>query len=250
MDSETLKEKLQDAKETLQEKAQEAVETVKEVAADTVEGAKDVAADAKEIATDVAEKAQEVTADVVEKAQDVAEEAKEKVQDVAEEVQVVAEEVVEDTKQELKELKEGPAEPKAAAPAGPTKKLPTDRNLIKFIVFSICTIGIYALVQLTKISSEVNTVCKPHDQKSTMSFIIAWLLAFITCGIVPLVWYHKICDRIGMELMRRHLPYSLSSGTFWGWCILGSCIFIGPYVFLHKFLKAMNTLNADYNEKG
>ena len=216
MDTDSLKEKLQDAKESLQEAASEAVEGAQEVATN-------VTADVKEV-------------------------AKEVVEDAKNDIETLSEKLDEATAAEPAKPATPAAEP--ATPAGPTKKLPTDRNIIKFIVFSICTIGIYALVQLTKISSEVNTVCKPHDKKSTMSFIIAWLLAFITCGIVPLVWYHKICDRIGMELMRRQLPYSLSSGTFWGWCILGSCIVIGPYVFLHKFLKAMNTLNADYNEKG
>jgi hypothetical protein len=39
--------------------------------------------------------------------------------------------------------------------------------------------------------------------------------------------------------------------TFWGWYVLGTLLFgIGPFVFIHKFLKASNQINADYNQKG
>ena len=214
MDTDSLKEKLQDAKENLQEAASGAVESAQEFAED-------------------------VTADVKE----------------------TAKEVVADAKNDFDKLDkklEEPAKPQAAAPkveapkvsGAPAVKLPTDRGLIKFILLSCVTFSIYALYVYTKIGNEVNTVCSKHDNKSTMNFIVAWLLSFVTCGIVPLVWYHNLCNRIGTELMRRQLPCSFSANTFWGWCVLGSLIVIGPLVFLHKLLSAMNTLNADYNAKG
>lgn len=77
-------------------------------------------------------------------------------------------------------------------------------------------------------------------------FIFSWL----TLGIVPLVWSHNICDRMGDELYARRIDYSFGAGTFWGWGIIGSLIVIGPFIFLHKFFKAMNLINADYNAKG
>lgn len=77
-------------------------------------------------------------------------------------------------------------------------------------------------------------------------FIFSWL----TLGIVPLVWNHKISDRIGAELTRRGIDYQFGAGTFWGWGILGSLILVGPFIYTHKLLTAMNLLSADYNVNG
>lgn len=214
MDTDSLKDKLQEAKENLQEAASGAVESAQEFA-----------------------------------------------EDVTAEVKDVAKEVVADAKNDFDKLNEKidepakpqPAAAKAEAPkvsSAPTEKLPTDRGLIKFILLSCVTLGIYALVVYTKIGNEVNKVCSPHDNKSSMNFIVAWLLSYVTCGIVLLVWCHNLCNRIGNELIRRKLPYSFSANTFWGWGVLGSLIVVGPYVFVHKLFCAMNTLNADYNAKG
>ena len=32
--------------------------------------------------------------------------------------------------------------------------------------------------------------------------------------------------------------------------IIGSFIFVGPFVYIHKLCKAMNLLSEDYNVKG
>ena len=120
------------------------------------------------------------------------------------------------------------------------------------ILLGIITLGIYPLVILTKISSEVNEVASRHDGKSTMNFcLLAFIVGPITLGIAYLVWYHRISNRIGNELKRRGVNYAFSSNTFWGWSILGSLLFgIGPWVYVHKFMKASNKMNADYNVNG
>lgn len=77
-------------------------------------------------------------------------------------------------------------------------------------------------------------------------FIFNWL----TLGISPLVWMHRICNRIGDELSARALPFSISAGTFWGLGFFGSLIIVGPFIFYYKFFKAMNLVNGNYNVKG
>ena len=127
------------------------------------------------------------------------------------------------------------------------KKLTTSRGLLLYILFSIITFGIYPLVALSLISNEVNKVCK--DGKRTMQFWIVFLLSPFALGIPLLVWWHRICNRIGNELIIRNINYSFSAMSFWGWHILGSLLFgIGPLVFIHKFLKASNKINSDYND--
>lgn len=81
-----------------------------------------------------------------------------------------------------------------------------------------------------------------------------WLLIFIinpiTLGIAYLVWWHKTSDRIGSEQQRRGLPRTVSAADFWLWGILGAFIVVGPFIFYHKWLHAMNAICADYNVRG
>lgn len=130
-------------------------------------------------------------------------------------------------------------------------QLPTNRGLLKMLIFSPLTLSIYPLVVYSRISTEINTVASRHDGKHTMHYcLIYFLLSGITLGIAPIVWLHRISGRIGCELKRRGIAYKFSSADFWLWSVLGSLIFVGPFVFIHKFLKAMNLLNADYNQRG
>ncbi len=144
-----------------------------------------------------------------------------------------------------------PASQSEPQPTPPAKKFPTDRGLFTTIIFTLLTGSIYGIVVNTKIGNEVNTICTPHDGKHTMNYcLIFFVLTFLTFGIAPLVWTHRLCNRIGSELMRRRINYSFGADTFWIWTIIGSLIGIGPIIFTYKFMKAMNLLNADYNERG
>ena len=127
--------------------------------------------------------------------------------------------------------------------------LRTNRGMIKFYLLSFLTFGIYALVVLSKVSSEINLVAR-RDGKHTMHFLLIYFIfSWLTFGIAPIVWIHRLCNRMGNQLVARSLPYSFGAGAFWGWAVLGSLIFVGPFVFWHKFFKAMNLINADYNAK-
>ena len=133
----------------------------------------------------------------------------------------------------------------------PAVQLPTNRSMVKLILLSLVTFGIYSLVIMSKMSENINTIASRYDGKHTMHFALLFLLVGpLTLGIGTLVWYHKVSNRIGAELERRNLPYSFGAGAFWLWSILGSMILVGPFVYLHKFCVAMNTLAADYNERG
>lgn len=109
----------------------------------------------------------------------------------------------------------------------------------------------YGLVVMTKISTEINTIASPYDNKKTMNYcLVVLIFSWLTMGIVPLVWAHRFSNRVGSELLRRNLPYQFDAGTFWLWNVLGSLIVVGPFVYTHKLLTAMNMLCTDYNAKG
>ena len=170
-----------------------------------------------------------------------------------------------------------------APPVRPAFQLPHRRALWKMILLSILTCGIYPMVIWCKMSMEINVVAGRHDGKWTMHFLCMAMLAPLTLGIYPLVWIHELCNRIGDELIRRQVGYKFSAATFWVWNllypVLGSVVCgiaalvlakagvdelvmglvviglavasgVGPFVYLHKHMKAMNLMNMDYNEKG
>lgn len=161
-------------------------------------------------------------------------------------------------------------------------KLPVKRSLWKMILFGILTLGIYPAVIWSRLVSEVDLVASRHDGERSMPFFAAAMLAPLTMGIHTLVWFSKLCRRIGSELQRRNIPYAFGARDFWLWAFLmsllssiclGICAVLaslrfdvyiviwvllavafltltGPFVFTAKLMKAMNRLNEDYNTNG
>ena len=133
----------------------------------------------------------------------------------------------------------------------PQYQLKTNRGMIKFILLSLITCGIYGLVVMSCISSDINVIASKYDGKKTMHYcLIYFIFTWLTLGIAPIVWYHRLSARIGNELKRREINYSFGAGSFWGWNVLGSFIVVGPLVYLHKLCKAMNLLSENYNING
>lgn len=133
----------------------------------------------------------------------------------------------------------------------PVGQLKTNKGLLKTILLSLITFGIYPLVVMSAVSSEINIVASRYDGKKTMHFLLLlFIVAPITLGIGAIVWYHRISNRIGNELKRRGVDYKFSAADFWLWSVLGSLIAIGPLVYMHKMFKAVNKMNADYNVNG
>lgn len=161
-------------------------------------------------------------------------------------------------------------------------KLPVKRSLWKMILFGILTLGIYPMVIWSRLVSEVDLVASRYDGERSMPFFAAAMLAPLTMGIHTLVWFNKLCNRIGRELQRRSIPYAFGARDFWLWAFLmsllsGICLTIcivlaslrfdayiviwvllavafltltGPFLFTAKLMKAMNLLNEDYNTNG
>ena len=106
-------------------------------------------------------------------------------------------------------------------------------------------------VVMSNISSDINTIASRYDGKKTMHYcLVFFIFSGLTLGIVPLVWSHRISKRIGAELARRGINYKFGAGTFWGWNVLGELIIVGPFIYCHKLLTAMNLLCNDYNVRG
>lgn len=135
--------------------------------------------------------------------------------------------------------------------ARPVGQLKTNRGLLKYILLGIITFGIYPLVVMSTISSDINIIASRYDGRKTMHYcLLTFIIVPITLGIAAFVWYHKISNRIHNELVRRNIGYNFSASTFWLWNILGAFIVVGPFVYAHKLFKAMNLLAENYNING
>ena len=131
------------------------------------------------------------------------------------------------------------------------RKLNQSRALWKLIVFSIITCGIYAIVMWSGIGEDLNLAASRRDGKKTMHYCLAtFLLTPITCGIYGIVWVHKISQRIGDEARARGMQTDLGASTYWLWGVLGSFIIVGPFIWAHKLITAMNYIAASYNTYG
>lgn len=133
----------------------------------------------------------------------------------------------------------------------PVAQLKTNRGLLKYILLSLITFGIYGLVVMSSVSTDINIVASRYDGKKTMHYcLLAFIVAPITLGIGGFVWCHRISNRIGNELRRRGVAYNFSAADFWLWYIVGSLIVIGPFVYMHKLFVATNKMCAHYNVNG
>ena len=137
------------------------------------------------------------------------------------------------------------------APQRPQRQLKTNKGLLKFVLLSLITFGIYSLVVMSAVSDDINVVASRYDGKRTMHFcLLAFIINPLTLGIASIVWYHKVSARIGNEVARRGIAYSFGASDFWLWNVLGSIICIGPFIYYYKMFKAVNLMNENYNVNG
>lgn len=132
----------------------------------------------------------------------------------------------------------------------PVYALKTNKSLLKCILLGMITFGIYPLVVMCAVGTDLNTVAGRYDGQKTTHFIVMAILSSLTLGIYGVVWYHKISNRIGAELNRRGIEYSFSATDYWLWSVLGCFIAVGPFVYMYKMFKSMNLLCENYNVNG
>lgn len=139
----------------------------------------------------------------------------------------------------------------AAESFSPAIKLKTNKGLIKYLLLSFITFGIYGLVVMSSLSTDINIIASRYDGRKTMHYcLLFFIVAPLTLGIASLVWFNNISERMGYELRRRNISYSFGASDFWLWNILGAFIVIGPFVYMHKLFKACNLLCRHYNTNG
>lgn len=62
------------------------------------------------------------------------------------------------------------------------------RDLVKTIILSIITCGIYGIYWFVSLTNDVNLLCKEEGDKSGGT---CFLLSLVTCGIYSIIWAYK-----------------------------------------------------------
>ncbi len=140
---------------------------------------------------------------------------------------------------------------KTTASVAPVGQLKTNKSVLKFILLSLLTFGIYGLVVMSSVSDSINIAASRYDGKRTLHFCApSFLIGPITFGIAYIVWYHKISNRIGGELTRRKIDYSFNCGYYWLFCWALCFTVVCPIIYRHMLFKATNLICQDYNKNG
>jgi hypothetical protein len=121
------------------------------------------------------------------------------------------------------------------------------RELLWLIVLSMVTFGIYGFYWIYKLAKDVNAICD-GDGNKTSGLLKYWFFSLITLGIYSLVWLYMLGDRLHDNAQRYNLAFKENGGIILLWFILGSFIFIGPFIAMHIIIKNTNALANEYNK--
>lgn len=128
------------------------------------------------------------------------------------------------------------------------RKLKSDRSLLMYILLSIVTCGIYSYYFIYDLARDTNDACR-GDGKDTKGLIMFIVLTTITCGIYGIIWWYAVAERLNGHCATHGLHSEVTGSSFLLWYILGSIIFIGPFIAMHKLIETSNTVAHDYNTK-
>lgn len=122
-----------------------------------------------------------------------------------------------------------------------------NRSLVKYILLSLVTCGIYSYFFIYQLAKDVNIICA-GDGKETAGLVKFILLSIVTCGIYSLIWMYGIGNRLAENAPRYGLNFTENGTTILMWYIFGILLCgIGPYIAVHIVIKNTNALATAYN---
>ena len=135
--------------------------------------------------------------------------------------------------------------------ANKIKKCATNRFWLKFYVFTVLTLGIYAIVFWVRWGKDLNRIKEKAgiEGKKLMNAFGAMILGIITLGIVPLTWMIK-------AVLRTYKAAEVTGTKKYGsvaktiiFASLLSWTIICPILGFHTYCKTMNAVCKWYNEQ-
>ena len=128
------------------------------------------------------------------------------------------------------------------------RKIKADRSLLLYILFGFLTCGIYSLVFMYCMISDINEMLH-GDGKHTHNIFFVWLLSILTCGIYTFIWYYQLGDRLGDGLRVRQIHSDVSGSSVLLWQIVGIFLCaVGSFIALYQIINATNQLAMHHNQ--
>lgn len=125
--------------------------------------------------------------------------------------------------------------------------LKTNRGLLKYLLFSLITLGIYDLYIVHRAAKDANLADSSSKKVGGLIFFI--FMSIITAGIYSFYWWYKVTEKFANVIRTSGAKPAITGGGFLLWEIFGSLIIVGPFIALYKFFKNWNASNALYNSR-
>ncbi len=122
-----------------------------------------------------------------------------------------------------------------------------DRSLLKFILFSILTCGIYGFYFIYKLAADVNILCE-GDGKKTPGLLQFVLLSLVTCSVYSYIWEYSLGNRLAENAPRYGLQFMENGTNVLLWRVFGSLLCgLGYFVAYNIIINNTNALARAYN---
>ena len=106
------------------------------------------------------------------------------------------------------------------------------RDIVKAVIFSIITLGIYGIYWFVKLTDESNMLSGDANQTSGVT---AFLLTLVTCGIYGIYWAYKRGELVDRYMQSRGMQGSNNAVLYLVLSIVGLSIVV--YVLLQSELN-------------
>jgi len=124
-----------------------------------------------------------------------------------------------------------------------------NRSLLKYILLSLITCGIYGYYFIYKLAKDVNLMCS-GDGEETGGLAVYILLCMITCGLYSWWWMYKLGNRLSVNASKYGLSFQENGTTIIMWCLVGVVLCgIGQWIAMHMIIKNTNAMAIEYNKR-
>lgn len=122
-----------------------------------------------------------------------------------------------------------------------------NRNIIRYLIFSLLTYGIYGMFFHSRLAKDMNVMCA-GDGKKTRGFWLFSLFSLLTLGIYSFVWIHKLGNRMFDYCMRNGIPCAVNGKQLLTLSLLGIFLCNLPTLYaLHLTFSTMNVMAYYHN---
>lgn len=124
----------------------------------------------------------------------------------------------------------------------------TNYSLLKYILLTILTLGIYGLIVTHNLAKDTNQMCAEDGQK-TSGVVMVIILSLFTLGIYSYFWYYNVQSRLHNAAPRYGAVVSEDGSSVLIWFIVGLFIPFISLIGMNIIFNSANNLGNAYNAR-